>query len=52
MNRYYIEVLIIDDASKDQTFKIGLKIASDGNLPFKLHVLFNPVNQGYGGNHY
>lgn len=50
VNRYHIEVLIIDDASKDQTFEIGLKIATDGNLPFKVHVLFNPVNQGYGGN--
>lgn len=50
VNNYHIEVLIIDDASKDETFEIGLKIARDGNLPFKVHVLFNPVNQGYGGN--
>jgi glycosyltransferase involved in cell wall biosynthesis len=50
VHSYHIEVLIIDDASKDQTFEIGLKIASDGKLPFKVHVLFNPVNQGYGGN--
>lgn len=47
---YFIEVLIIDDASKDDTFEIGLKIAREGNLPFPIHVLFNPVNQGYGGN--
>ena len=50
LNQYHIEVLIIDDASKDQTFEIGLKIAKDGNLPFPVHVLFNPVNQRYGGN--
>ena len=50
IDKYHIEVLIIDDASKDQTFEIGLKIAKDGNLPFQVHVLFNPVNQGYGGN--
>ncbi len=50
VHKYHIEILIIDDASKDETFEIGLKIARDGNLPFKVHVLFNPVNQGYGGN--
>ena len=50
VDTFHIEVLIIDDASKDQTFEIGLKIARDGNLPFQVHVLFNPVNQGYGGN--
>ena len=50
LDQYHIEVLIIDDASKDQTFEIGLKIAKDGNLPFPIHVLFNPVNQRYGGN--
>jgi glycosyltransferase involved in cell wall biosynthesis len=50
LEKYHIEVLIIDDASQDKTFEVGSKIASDGNLPFKVHVLFNPVNQGYGGN--
>jgi len=50
LDDYEAEVLIIDDASKDQTFEIGLKIAKDGNLPFPVHVLFNPVNQRYGGN--
>lgn len=50
INDFHIEVLIIDDASQDNTFEIGLKIAKDGNLPFQIHVLFNPVNQGYGGN--
>lgn len=47
---YHIEVLVIDDSSKDETFEVGLKIAKEGNLPFEIHVLFNPVNQGYGGN--
>ena len=50
VDKFHIEVLIIDDASKDETFEIGLKIARDGNLPFQIHVLFNPANQGYGGN--
>jgi len=50
LETYDIEVLIIDDSSKDMTFDVGLKMAREGNLPFKVEVLFNPVNQGYGGN--
>lgn len=49
-NNFYVEVLVIDDASNDNTFEIGLKVSSTGNLPFKVHILFNPINQGYGGN--
>lgn len=41
------EVLIIDDSSADQTFERARQIA---DCPFPLTVLFNPVNQGYGGN--
>ena len=47
---YYTEVLIIDDSSQDQTFERGHAVKKVGTLPFKLNVLFNPVNQGYGGN--
>jgi glycosyltransferase involved in cell wall biosynthesis len=48
--QYHVEVLVIDDASADQTFERGERIRRADALPFKLHVLFNPVNQGYGGN--
>lgn len=43
-----IEVLIIDDASRDATFHEA-SAAMDA-CPFKVTVLANPVNQGYGGN--
>jgi glycosyltransferase involved in cell wall biosynthesis len=44
-----VEVLIIDDSSKDETFRAGLKheVASSD---FKITILRNPENQGYGGN--
>jgi len=47
---YDVEILVIDDASSDRTFELGQRISAERSLPFKLHVLFNPVNQGYGGN--
>jgi len=47
---YTVEVLIIDDASQDKTFERGHAIKEQGKFPFTLHVLFNPENQGYGGN--
>jgi glycosyltransferase involved in cell wall biosynthesis len=47
---YDVEVLIIDDASKDATFRTGIEANQSEPLPFKLTVLYNPVNQGYGGN--
>lgn len=48
--RYDVEVLVIDDASKDATFEKGEAVRQGETLPFPLRVLFNPVNQGYGGN--
>jgi glycosyltransferase involved in cell wall biosynthesis len=48
--QYEVEVLVIDDASTDSTFERGREVAAEGSLPFPLTVLFNPVNQGYGGN--
>ena len=45
---YDTEVLVIDDASHDQTFERSQEVLLDGVLP--LTVLFNPTNQGYGGN--
>src|SRR5690242_7517506 len=47
---YEVEILAIDDASGDRTFEIGQQIKTARSLPFPLRVLFNPINQGYGGN--
>ena len=47
---YEVEILAIDDSSRDRTFEIGHNIEATGALAFPLHVLFNPKNQGYGGN--
>lgn len=47
---YDPEVLIIDDASSDRTFEVSQKFIEGQSFPFKATVLFNPVNQGYGGN--
>jgi len=45
-----VEVLVIDDASHDRTFEASRAALQQKLLPYPLHVLFNPVNQGYGGN--
>jgi len=50
LSEYDVEVLVIDDASKDRTFETGLDVRRSTAFPFALTVLFNPVNQGYGGN--
>ncbi len=50
LHQYHVEVLIIDDASSDTTFERSHEASRTGQLPFPVHVLFNPVNQGYGGN--
>lgn len=48
-NDYDYEILIIDDHSKDKTYEIANKYSSERpNLNIK--VLYNPINQGYGGN--
>lgn len=44
-----VEVLIIDDFSPDNTFKVGLQYQRK-NSRFKITVLRTPENQGYGGN--
>jgi len=49
LDSYHVEVLIIDDASADATFERSHHVSRQP-LPFPVHVLFNPVNQGYGGN--
>jgi glycosyltransferase involved in cell wall biosynthesis len=47
---YDVEILIIDDGSSDATFAEGIEISKHADIPFKITVLHNPVNQGYGGN--
>jgi glycosyltransferase involved in cell wall biosynthesis len=49
-DEYDVEVLVIDDSSRDRTFETGYRVQRNHNLPFKLQVLVNPINQGYGGN--
>lgn len=44
-----VEVLIIDDSSKDDTFGAGLQ-HEDPASHFKITTLRTPTNQGYGGN--
>jgi glycosyltransferase involved in cell wall biosynthesis len=44
-----VEVLIIDDSSKDQTFAAGLEHERRG-VGYRITILRNPENQGYGGN--
>jgi glycosyltransferase involved in cell wall biosynthesis len=45
--QYDTHILIIDDSSSDRTFERARELSG---VPFPLTVLFNPVNQGYGGN--
>src|SRR5688500_12004962 len=47
---YDVEVLVIDDSSTDRTFERAEALRLGATLPFPLTVLFNPANQGYGGN--
>ena len=47
---YIVEVLIIDDSSPDETFDRSYAVKRALLFPFKLHVWYNPINQGYGGN--
>jgi glycosyltransferase involved in cell wall biosynthesis len=50
LEAYEVDILIIDDCSHDATFEKGHSISKDAALPFRVTVLYNPVNQGYGGN--
>lgn len=49
LRRASVEVLVIDDSSPDATFHTGLK-REDRASDFKITMLRNPENQGYGGN--
>ena len=48
--KFNLEIIIIDDASTDSTFKISKKIKKFNKSNFKLKIFRNPINQGYGGN--
>jgi glycosyltransferase involved in cell wall biosynthesis len=43
------EIFVFDDASQDETFRVGLSYAQEKSLS-KLTVLRNEKNLGYGGN--
>jgi glycosyltransferase involved in cell wall biosynthesis len=45
-----VEVLIIDDSSKDRTFECGLRREVGDCAGMRVTLLRTPVNQGYGGN--
>jgi methionine biosynthesis protein MetW len=47
---YDVEVLVIDDGSGDHTFNEGVRASRSVEAPFRVTVLHNPLNQGYGGN--
>jgi glycosyltransferase involved in cell wall biosynthesis len=50
LEEYDFDLLIIDDSSKDATFERSHELSTRTDIPFNIHVLFNPANQGYGGN--
>ncbi|HEY2800776.1 MAG TPA: bifunctional glycosyltransferase/class I SAM-dependent methyltransferase [Chthoniobacterales bacterium] len=45
----HVEVLIIDDFSRDKTFESSLRVQQE-QMPLAITVLRTPENQGYGGN--
>ena len=48
--KYEVELLLNDDASKDNTVDLTYQYAKNELANFKFTILYNPVNQGYGGN--
>ena len=47
--QYDYQILIIDDSSKDETFKLGLEY-KHRHPELNIEILYNPEHQGYGGN--
>jgi glycosyltransferase involved in cell wall biosynthesis len=50
LDTHDVDILIIDDSSRDLTFETSHELSRTPTTPFNIRVLFNPVNQGYGGN--
>jgi glycosyltransferase involved in cell wall biosynthesis len=50
LETYETAILVIDDSSPDRTFQHAQEYVETGQAAFPLTVLYNPVNQGYGGN--
>jgi glycosyltransferase involved in cell wall biosynthesis len=50
LDTFDVEILIIDDSSQDDTFAKGTGLGGRADIHFKVTVLYNPTNQGYGGN--
>tara|TARA_B100001123_G_scaffold446448_1_gene600976 strand:+ start:727 stop:1593 length:867 start_codon:yes stop_codon:yes gene_type:complete len=48
--KYEVEILINDDSSLDDTFNITSQYVKNAPSNFKFKILYNPENQGYGGN--
>jgi len=49
-NDFFVEILIIDDKSSDNTSKVSSSFVSSKKFKFPIKILYNPINQGYGGN--
>lgn len=49
LENYNYEILIIDDKSQDATFQKALEFKKS-NEKYNINVLYNPINQRYGGN--
>lgn len=47
---YQTDVVVIDDCSKDDTIGAARSWLNERPIPLNIHLLRNPVNQGYGGN--
>jgi glycosyltransferase involved in cell wall biosynthesis len=47
---YDVEILIIDDGSRDATAEIAQRSVDQHGHIYPITVLRNPINQGYGGN--
>jgi len=50
LSRCNAEILIIDDSSQDDTCRKAHEIVQRHDLPFPTTIMYNPENQGYGGN--
>ena len=49
LQQHDTEVLVIDDSSQDGTFESGVEYSRE-KTGYPVRVLYNPENQGYGGN--